>query len=144
MLPLDSCAYVICSAGRGICASVVLEMIRRGNRREGGREGGRRRGEISWAVYLARKHQAAGRCLQIATSHRHCCTPGHGYSPGHPHIASAISGASATRLVTEGAKIAPSHREHSACLHSHAHAKSLQLCLMLCDAMDSCQASLSM
>ena len=81
--------------------------------------------------------------LQMATSHRHCCTPGHGYSRGHPHIAVAISGASATRLI-EGAKMALSHREHSACIHSHTHVKLLQLCLTLCNTMDSCQAPLSM
>lgn len=142
MLPPDSCAYVICSAGRGICASVVLEMIRRRNRKEGGREETRR--DFLGSVPGRKTPGCRQVSLQMTTSHRHCCTPGHGYSHGHPHIAVAISGASATRLVTEGAKIAPSHREHSACLHSRTHAKSLQLCLMLCDAVDSCQAPLSM
>lgn len=121
--------------------SVVLEMIRRRNRKEGGREEKRR--DFLGSVPGQKTRGCRQVSLQMATSHRHCCTPGHGYSRGHPHIAVAISGASATRLI-EGAKMAPSRNEHSACIHSRAHVKSLQLCLTLCNTMDSCQAPLSM
>ena len=134
MLPLDSCAcgIYLCSAG---------------NDQEEEQEGGRDRGDeqrflglCAWPeiTRLQAGVFANGHITQTLLHSR----PGH--SRGHPHIAVAISGASATRLVIEGTKMAPSHREHSACIHSCVQAKLLQLCLTLCDAMDSCQAPLSM
>ena len=131
MLPLDSCAYVICSAGRGICASVVLEMIRRGNRREGGDEE-RFLGQCTWPENTR---------LQAGV-----CKWPHHTDTAALQATGTVLGTHTLQvpflehLPPDGAKIAPSHREHSVCLHSRAHAKSHQLCLMLCDAMDSCQA----
>ena len=56
--------------------SVVLEMIRRRNRKEGGREEKRR--DFLGSVPGQKTRGCRQVSLQMATSHRHCCTPGPG------------------------------------------------------------------